>query len=465
MSDIVDQIKKGHSQIFRRAFIKRRQQGTGLFEDDWFEITGDIKKWGKIKSTIDAIRLNKFNFSTMVITLDNTDGRYNPEDSEVSLWYGYLQQQRTLVRIETGFINQTLGDDGIWQNDYYLENALFDESEWDSGATFDGELPAFYGIINGDIQLSEQNEVTFNLSPLTQVFRDFSARNLTGFDSSITASRFVTLLRDQTDGAGSFVFRPFFDNTTTNWDIATTTVIYSNLNTSAAKDIRDMDCWEVIEKLAEAESHVAYISGTGKFVFRPKDDVTTTAAFNFYGGSGLNNVSSPITIKKIASYGRKQSKFYSRIEVKYIDDDTTTSLEIRESTLTVASNNAAWNLGQKTFRIENFWIPTSTVAQTIAQTIFDDYSAVKNEIEFTSTFVPHLEILDRITVTYDASPVNLASLWDQRDWAHDSNDTATDLIWDSNQGNGIKLQGDEFKLLALEIDIDKFECKFTAREV
>lgn len=461
---ILDQIKKGHSRIFRRAYIKRRNQGTGLFEDDWHEITDDIIKWGKIKSSIDAVRLNKFSFSPMVISLDNTDGKYNPEDNPASLWYGYLQQQRTLVRIETGFVDQQLGADGIWDNTYYFTEALFDSSFWDID-TWDADIPSFYGVINGDISLSEQNEVTFNVSPLTEVFRAFPARNLSGLDSSVTASKFITLLRDQTDGAGSFIFRPFFGDTTSQWDISTTTVIYSNLNTNAAKDIRDMDCWQVIEKLSEAENHVAYISNTGVFNFIPRSAHTLTSAFDFYGGAGVANIANAQTIKKISSYGRKQSKYYSRVRVKWVDEDTETSYEVREATLSVASNNASWNYGQKTFDIENYWIPTSAIAQTIASTVFDDYSAIKNEIEFTTTYIPHLEILDRITVTYDSSPVTQRSLWDQNDWTEDVTDSAADLYWDPDTGNALKLNGDEFKLMSMEIDLDKFECKFIAREI
>ena len=465
MAEISSQIRLGQSRIFRRLLIKRREQGTGLFEDEWFDVSEDVKKWGKIRATIDAIRLNKFNFSPLVITLDNSSGRYNPEDNEASYWYGYLHQPRTLVKVETGFVHQTLGADGIWVNSYYGENAIFDESEFDTGAEWDGELSAFYGVISGDISLSDKDEVTLNIAPVTQIFREYPASNLRGLDNSITASRFMTLLRDQTDGAGSFVFRPFFDDTTSNWDISTTTVTYSNLNTNTAKDIRNMTVWDAIERLAEAENHVAYVSNTGVFKFKPRDANTSTAAFTFYGGSGLNNIPQPITIKSIQSYARKMSKFYSRVRVKHTDLDTTTSFEIQEATLTVASSSISWNLGQKTLDVENFWIPTSTVAQTIALSLFNDYSAVKDEIEFTTTFVPHLDILDRIAITYDNSPVASENLWDVNDWTADGTSTANDLIWSPDVGNAINLSNDEFKFQSMEIDLDKFECKFSAREI
>lgn len=443
-------------------------QGTGLFEDDWLEITDDIKKWGKIKVSIDAIRLNKFQFSPLVVTVSNDDGRYNPEDNESSLWYGYMQQQRTLFKVECGLIDQTLSSDGIWINNFYPDSSRWDESYFDGSAEWDSDGDAaFTGIINGDIPLTDNNEVTFNVAPLTQVFRDFAARNISGLDASITASRFMTLLRDQTDGAGSYIFRPFFGDTTTNWDISTTTVQYANLNTNTAKDIREMNAWDAIEKLAEAENHVAYISRDGVFKFRPRDANTSTVAFEFFGGVGVHDTTYGHTIKKIYSYGKRMSKFYSRIQVKHTDLDTTTSFEVREATLTVSGDSAAWNLGQKTLSIENFWIPTSTVAQTIASSLFNDYSAVKNEIEFSTTLVPHLDILDRISITYDASPTNYINLWDQNNWADTAAAAVTgeELVFDPSTGEAIKLTADEFKFQSIEIDLDRLECRFSAREV
>lgn len=417
---------------------------------------------------IDAIRLNRLQFSALTLVVSNESGRYNPEDNEASLWFGYLQQQRTLVKIEVGFLQQVRNDDGTWVNIEFPGESVWDEAYWDLGSEWDDPAPiAFKGVINGDIVLTDSNEITLNVSPLLQVFRDFSARNLTGLDSSMTASRFMTLLRDQTDGSGNFVFRPFFDDTTSAWDIATTTVTYSNLNTNTAKDIRAMNVWEVVEKLAESENHVAFISRDGTFRFRPRDANTAAAAFEFFGGPGVYDSTYGHTIKKIQSYGKKQSKFYSRVEVQYREEDTTTSFEIVEATLTVASNNAAWNLGQKTIDIQNFWIPTSTVAESIAESLFQDYSAVKNEVEFTTSLVPHLDILDRVAVTYDASPVSANSLWDQFDWAETMGaaETGQELIFDANTGEALKLSGDEFKFQSIEIDLDKLECKFSAREV
>jgi hypothetical protein len=79
--------------------------------------------------------------------------------------------------------------------------------------------------------------------------------------------------------------------------------------------------------------------------------------------------------------------------------------------------------------------------------------------------VPHLDLLDRISITYDPSEVSANSLWDQSDWAADDTSTSTDLVFDSSRGDSIKIQGDEFKFLSIETDIDNMQNVFIAREI
>jgi len=442
---IIDYIKKPHSRVFRRAYIKRRNIGTGAFESSWVEISKDIKKWGTISTQLDSERLNKFTFGNMRVVVQNDQGKYNPEDSEDSYWYNYMPQQRTLFKIETGFFDFTTTS-GVTQV-FNIPN---------------GVTTAFVGIFSGDMPGSDKNEITFNVKPLTEVFRNYAASNIRGLDGSMTASRFMELLRDQTDGSGGFVFRPFFDNTTTNFDISTTTTQYLNLNTSTSEELREKNVWEIIEKLSEAENHVSYITRDGKFRFRSRSALTTTAAYLFNGVGGTDNTYGQ-TIKTINSYGKKPSKFYSRVQIQFNSLNTTTSYSTVQSAMVVESANAAWALGERTFSISNTLIPNVTVAEALAQNIFNDVSTIKNEIEFTTTFVPHLEILDRVQITYDSSPVLFRSLWDLNDWADATN--SSDLYWDASGGNALKLNAKEFKFISQNIDLDRFECKFIAREV
>jgi len=455
-----NQVSKSFNKIFRRCFIKRRQND-GTYESEWQDVSKYVKKWGKIRREIDSSRLSKFRFRGMTLVMQNEEGTFNPWTNDASLWFGFSDIQRTLFKIEAGYLEQTQGADGIWINTEYPSTAEWDMGHWDS-AKWDDQAIAFTGIIYGNIAISTKNEVALPIQPVTEVFRQYSARNIGGYNDSLTASKFIELVRDHTDGSSNYVFRPFFGDTTTNWEIATTTSIFANLNTSTADDVRDNTVWKVMEKLSEAENHVPFIGRDGKFIFKDRADITTTIAWEFHG-QGTFNRTYGHNIIDIRNFAPKPNKYYSRVSLKWKDANTTTSFEIRESTLTVG-NSTAWIFGERTFAFTNTWIQTATVAQTLAQTLFDDYSSLKQEINVIAPFTPELDILDLVSVTYDASPTLEENLWDVRDWAADNTSTSTDLIWDANTGEALKLSAEEFKIISVEDDLDKFRTIVQARE-
>lgn len=460
-------IKSDKSECFRRAFIKRRSIVTGQFESSWYDVSDNIKKYGKISVKADDLKLNKFTFSNAKLVCDNEDGLFNPHTSESSLWNGYLNQQRTLVKYEAGFIERTKDSNGVWTNTEWLASSLWDQAVWDqSGSIWDGVgTSLFYGVISGDIPLSDSNEVTFNIKPLVSIFQDYPARNLTGWTSTgLTATQFVQMVMNQTDGSSNYIFLPFFGNTSTGYELSTTSNIYTTLNTSGAVGVLDKTVWQVIEKLAEAESYIPYINKQGVFKFVSRDVNTSTVAFEFHG-TGSHSGAYGHTIKKISNYGSKQSKFYSRVETKFIDADTITSFVVSEGSFTVSPGSSAWVLGVRTLKVENFFIPNTATASAITTDLFNEYSALKNEIEFTTSFIPQLDLLDRVSIYYDPSEVNNRNLWDQNNWAADDTSTSLDLIFDASSGDAIKLNGEEFKFLSIEIDLDNLECKYLAREI
>jgi len=216
---IVSRAKDLNKRVFRKCFIKRRLASTGLFENDFVEITEDVKKWGKISLQTDSSRINRFHFGNVKINVANDEGKYNPSDDQASIWFGFANRQRTLVKIEAGFFDQTLGTSGIWSTREVPGEFGWDLDTWDEFLVWDDEnltSTVFVGVIGGDIPANDKNTVNLNVKPLTQVFRDFPARNLTGFTSTgMTSSDFMFLLRDQTDGSGEFIFRPFFGDTIT----------------------------------------------------------------------------------------------------------------------------------------------------------------------------------------------------------------------------------------------------------
>lgn len=440
-SSTINEIKKPHSKVFRKAYVKRRLLSTGLFETDWQEITNDVKKWGSVSTDIDVDKVGRLQFSGAQLLVANIDGSYNPEDNIDSFWYGYANQQRSLVKIEVGFYAQYQGIDGVWVNEIFPEDPT-----------------VFVGIISGNINVSDENEVLLDIQPLSQVFRDFPANLLTGFTSTgLSASQFIEMLRDQTSG-GAYLFRPFFNDTTSYWEITATSQVYTNLNTSSAADLHQLTVWDVIEKLGQSENFVSYISPVGKFRWVPKT-VGASTTFEFFGLGITPNTEYGHTIKRIYRYGKKLTNFYSRVAVKFVNSDTNTSFVNTALAFAINGTNSAWNLGYRTFNIENFWIPNSTVAASIAGAVFNDVSSLKEEINFSTSLIPHLNILDKVEISYDASDFSSrTSYWDTNDWDGE-------LVWDGTRGDAIVLHSQEFKVLSININLDNLETRFVCRQL
>lgn len=457
MTDIYSVIRQPKCKVFRRCYIKRRDATTGLYETDWYEITEDIEKWGKLKSSIDVEKPGRFKINSNKIKLSNDEGKYNPEDDSASLWYGYAPQQRTLVKINYGFVYQTLSSGYIWKNTEYPKSGLFDECLFDDPeGVFDFPIPAWKGLISVDIPADDTNSITFDLKPLTQVFMDYPVDRIDwNTATGITASRFIELVRDQTDGSGSFVFRPFFDDTTSMWNISTTSITYSELTSGNVGANTEKSVWDVVEQLCEAENFISYVDNEGMFHFRSKTGISGTA-FKFNGIGYDFDSEYGVTIKKINRYGNNIGSFYSRINVKFEDADTTTSYVTKDIDMVVNGANAAWNYGYKIFNLENTWIPNTATAQTVADALYNELGTVKKEIQFTASFVPHLNILEQFEVYYDTAVAEDNSYWDVNNWD-------SELMWAKTSGDALKLNGRQFKIIDLEIDLDKFETKIVGR--
>jgi len=440
---ITSQIQKYGAKVFRKAYIKRRNSSTGLFESDWQEITKYVKKWGKIKTSIDDVRRNKFSLNNIRLTLTNDKGTFNDYLSDASLWYNYAPRARSLIKIEAGFYEESVGS-----------NLIYTRQEYPSDTTM------FIGVIDSDINLNTNNEAIITGNSLLQIFRDYPASNLNFTLTGQTAQLAIETVRDHTDGSGNFIFRPFFNDTTSNWLIDSTTTEYLDLNTGAAQLVRDISTWEMIENLAEAENKVVFIDRFGKFHFEGRDANTTAIAYQFHGDEV-----DPIygtTITKVNKYKDVIDKFYSRIIVKFDDADTSTSRVDKELTLTVSGTNNSWLYGQKNYLLENIWIQNTTSAETVRDTLYDELTVIKKEIEFNTTFVPHLSLLDKINVTYKSSLFNNKYLWDIRNWA--DGDEGTELFWASSD-DPWDIKGEEFKISSIEIDLDNFRNTFKCREI
>jgi len=458
MSTITDQIQSHNSKVFRRLFIKRRQKSDGLFEPNWLDVSEFVIKWGTVTQKADVTRAGRFKFSNLKIVVNNDAGEFSDADDLGSLWADFAGQQRTLFRVETGFIGVTSSGGVFSTTEFPISTSTYDEDLWDV-AKWDGSgdnKTVFVGLLSGDIPVSDKNEVTIPIRPLNQIFVDFPAEDIVGYTSTgLTAEQFFTTIRDQTDGAGVFIFQPFFGDTTANWTIDATTQNYAQLNTSGAKDVRGKSVWDVMEKLAEAENKIVYIAGDGSFKFTA---ATIGSAITQLHGVGSVDANIGKTIKRITRFGPKISNFYSRVQIKFKEEDTSTSFFTKAAAFAVTGSNTVWNLGHRTFSVDNPFIATSTVAQVLGDALFDEVSALPKEIDLSTSFIPGTSVLQRIKVYYDSTTFKQETLWDLNDWD-------TELTWDSNKGDALRMVGKEFKVISLALNLDSFETKFKGRAI
>lgn len=454
---VIDEIKKPRSKVFRDMFIKRRLASTGQFETDWQRVSTDVKKWGNITVSTTPERPDDIKFNTLKITMANNEGRYNDATDINSIWSGYAPAQRSLVKIEFGFINETKTN-GVWRSrkvphssSFGWDSAFFDEDYWD---VFEDSIE-YHGIIYGDIDLSDKNEVVLTVAPLTQLFRDYPARRLNGYGSGLTAQQFFEMVRDHQDGGGNYIFRPFFGNTSTGFDIQSTTVSYTNLNSPTANDVIDASTWDIMARLAVAENYIPFVDYGGIFKFKNKV-ITGGTEFDFYGNGFFNNTYGH-TIKSIDRFGQRISALYTRVQIKFREDDTATSYVVSEADLTISAANLPWVYGYRTLALDNNYIPNTTTAQGLADTLRSELESLKSEIEFTTSFIPHLKILDPVRISYSTEIRQADTVWDANNWT-------TQLRWKQTTGDALDLNLAEYFLTKIVVDLDKFECKFTARE-
>lgn len=446
MASITTEIKRPIANCFRRAYVKRRDATTGKFEANWQEITEDIRRWGQIRREIDPLRPGRFRLSSLMLTVANDEGRFNPETDDNSLWFQYANQQRSLVKIEAGYRNSSLSAAGIWTH-----------TEYPTVPT------AFLGVLSGDQVQTGSNTISLQVRPLTALFDQFPARLITGYTSTgLTASQFIEAIRDQTDGAGEYVFRPFFGDTTSNWSISTTTNVYPGLNTGTAEDVIDKTCWDLIQDLALAENYIFYLDRTGVINFSTRSPATSTATFEFYGVNTFNTEYGH-TITKIQSFGPRVENYYSRVQLQFATAETDTSYAVTESTLTVSGTNNVWNFGHRTLELSSRWISTTAPAAAVTSSVHTEYSQLKNEIQFSTSLVPHLEIQDKIKISYDSTEAQASSLWDFNNWADDP--AGDDLYWDDSKGDAIRMDNEEYRILRIDLNLDRLETQFYCRKV
>jgi hypothetical protein len=437
---LTELINQPVSKVFRRAYIKRKSASTGLYESDWQNITPYVIRWGNITSSVDDVRLNRFNLSGITIQVDNSSGKFNDENNISSLWYGYLTRYGTLLKIEAGY--QTLPGATGWGDAWGFA--------W-GGTSSEYPTDPTQGIfiLDQEISIPNDNNVTLNASSLKAVFENVKATEVPGIGATLTASEIVELIKSHSDGAGLPIFQQFISSGA--WHIQTTTNYY-NFATSTSLNLQDVGtAWGLLEKLAEAEGYVLTINRSGEFIFTDRTANTTASQFSFYGqGFPRQNVI------RVNSYKEALNKVYNSFRLKYLTPDTTSSYVTAATSTTIAPANVQWKYGARIYEFENTAVLNVATAQGIVDNLFNEFSSVKGEVDLIAKFNPELDPLDRVDVSHYSYSLADKTLWDGFNW--------DEAEW-SKEGENFDWDNKAFKIISKSINLDDFSESFRMREI
>lgn len=416
------EINKSSAEVFRRAYIKRRSETSGLYESSWYEITEFVKDWGSVSRSIDDLRLNIFQHSGFDLLVRNDTGAFNNEISFNSLWHGYLSRYRTLIKLEAGYIDE---------NDAELPT--------------DTTLGVF--IMNDEIPISGiNNSASLRCKSLMSVFNEVKISDVSGIYTTLTASELIAKIRDHTDGSSNFILRQFI--TSTAWTIQST----SNYYVFTSEKAGSITCWDFMQKLAEGEGYVLLINRTGGIEFRDRDERTSTSQFTF-SGQGFSDQN----VIQLIEYKESLNKYFNFFRLQYLEPDTSTSFVTAGTTTTVDPSSTAWKYGTRQYDFKLTFPTNTTTAQSIVNNLYSRFNLLKNEIKIKTKFAPQLEISDKVLLNYHSYDTAGQTLWDVFLWDTDS--------WASEQGENFDFDNQPFKIISLNHDLNTLATNITLRDI
>jgi hypothetical protein len=402
----------------------KRRATNGEYEADWQTLASStIKKFGSIDKGVDSLRQNHFASSGFNFTMDNTKGLYSDITDDKSFFFGQLARYRTLVKVEAGYTE----DDGTEQPT---------------------ETSQFVGLLKEDMPYTHNNLINFSANHLDQIFKEFPADRIVGMGSTQTAKSLIQNIQNHTDGADNLIFQKYIS--AGGWFITSSSRTY-NVATSAS--LEGKSCWDFMKQLAEAENTIMYISRGGDFYFVEKTP-TSTSKYHFSGIGDTDNTYGRNILKQI-SVDDDIRNVYNRVRIKYDKEDTSSSYKIRNETWQWGDSSSSNKYGIRTFEYENLFLDETT-ASAVAAEIFTEFNQAKQIIKLQSKFVPQLDILDRVNVTYSTTERTGQALWGQFTW--------NNALWGERTGKNIDIDGD-YKIDKITHNTGNFTTKLVLREI
>lgn len=483
---LIDEINKDYQYTFKTLSMKRRlltPVGSNYFETDWLDLSDYILSIDPITWNIDDVELNEFTQGDFTLTLVNRLQEFSPETNSGSFFSSYLTRHKTKIKVTAGYTDPETGtsysyDIGIGTinaDDINIESdstitipcisptMIFDEQTAedvndgtlaggiittetdfrliDAGASFD---EYYIGLKVTNTTTGESTEITNYASGTELMLQDdiFSLADSYSFGNQIrwwrgqTISQLVQAIYDL-QKRGNYVFHPFLEGS----DISPENDITVDL-----ADFTDMTCREALGKLAEISNSVWYVGADWRLKFRSRTPVGASV-FDF------TNQGMYVNILGVSAYNDGLKKVYNRVSWK----DSKPLIYVEEAGWQVGDDSSSWKYGSRSYEIDNPFVTDNTLRTTICRNILQEFTLPKEEIILHTKFIPHLELLDPVTVTYVGVPAkNPGYFWNKSYWNKG--------YWTGRIG-GIQLQDRSMKIIRIEYNVMNFTCDFKMRGV
>lgn len=411
-------IKRNKMKVFRRMYVRRRMSSTGNYEAAWVRIPDAyIKQWGTVTISLEDIKPNFIKYGALTMNVVNNDGYFSTRDQNDSIFYGTLGLNKTLVKIEAGYIDT-------------------------DGTEYPASPSIFVGVISEeDTKYKYNNEVQLKVNHISKIFEEFPANDVAGLGSTQTASDLIGKIRDHVDGAAVAIFQKYISLTA--WNITATS---NTFNLASSTSLQNITTWKFMQKLSEAENYTMYVDNQAQFWFKEKSAVAASITYHFSGVGDADRTWGHNIMQNI-EIDSGLDTVYNRVRIKYASEDTTSSYYTKKETWNWGDSSSSYRFGIRTYEYENTWLSPTTAA-AIATTIYNEYAEPKERVTIDAKFVPQLDVMDRVSLTYQSNVTKGGDLWGFFTW-----DVG---IWGGNVAYNINITNSEYKVIDIKHNLDKF---------
>jgi hypothetical protein len=409
-----DLVKNPVKQPVRRAYIRRRNNSTGVYESTWQRIDNidginKVITHGNVNWKIDADKLvpNNFDIDTYSLKLMNESGLFNSATDYRSFWFGYRDHKDTRIKIVCAYKDPNRVEVGL--------------------------ITAFEGVIQS-IESSGDNTASVKTASYAKKLNEYSFSEL-----GITGNQTV----------GYILIAIFVDPRVTEFFPALNVTISPVTNVTIDTTTEDFKgtYWDVIKFLAEkSNSTVSVVNDT--FYFGTRAVVSTTPLFTF-AGLGNSQDDRAITIYGKPKYDQSgNDKLYVNVE------DSSSNLVGDNTWIDALTLNEG-----KTLTLDLKDLTSNAEKQDLLDAYVVRFGVRRPSLEFSAPFMLFtLKPMDVISVDSPGSKTEVNSGY------YDSSLYDDGSVYDGDGSSSSISKDDRFIIERVTYDVNKWETKVFCRK-